>query len=678
VSLFAELKRRNVIRMAVMYLVCAWVLVQVAETVLPIFQTPGWVLQALVVLVALGLVPALVFSWIYELTPEGLKRDAEVTPTQSSVSTTGRRMDRLILVGLMAVIALVAADRFWLRGDAAPAAGVSGTSVGMASEAGLVAVLPFRNRSVHEEDAFFAEGIHDDLLTQLSRVASLRVISRTSMMRYTGSDKSIPEIARELGAAVVLEGAVQRAGDQVRITVQLIDGATDLHLWSESYDRELSTETIFAIQADIARVITGAMQVALTPAEAGSIAAGSTRNVEAYDAFLQGTLLARFDRLTAERLQQAIAQFDRAIAVDPQFADAWARKARAQLSGAWYALGAPAMREDAARSLEQARRLAPESTETWLAEAVYHYWGRLDYARAEAALARILERSPEHVEAWRARAFVAKRDGRFADALAAYRRALEIDPVNTEFLVDFAHTLNGRGEFTQADSLLERARRLGADTRGHTIFLWLIRGDPEAAWAAVDGPHEGWALDFPFRAALVSRDPERIALALSPSLWPEAQRSPAGFPEAWTLANAEGQLVLGRTEQARAELRAIQARLQALDDPYPGGWHHHAPYWPSALPGLLGDLDGVRAAEQDYLENSPRDVWGGIEVRFDLAIAFARAGDPQRALDHLEAIVAITGPASYLHFSIHPGLDSLHGQPRWIALQGSYERWAGR
>jgi TolB-like protein len=678
-GLWVELRRRNVIRMAGLYIVGAWLVVQVAETLLPIFDTPGWVLKTLVVLLAIGFVPALVFSWIYELTPEGLKRDAEVDPAQSIAPRTAQRMDQLTLAGVLILLAVIAADRYWPR-DAAPsampAALAPGTTpaVAQASGSGLVAVLPFRNRSVREEDAFFAEGIHDDLLTQLSKVAALKVISRTSMQRYAGSDKSVPEIARELGAAVVLEGAVQRSGDQVRITVQLIDGVSDVHLWAQTYDRQLTADTLFAIQADIARVITDALQVVLTPAEAATLAAGSTRSIEAYEAFLQGSLLMRYDRVSNERLVRAIAHFDHAIMLDPGFADAYARKARTQLAGHWYAVSDPTWREQAAESLAQARRFAPESTETWLAEAYYHYWGQLDYVRAEAALARVLARSPEHAEAWLVRAFVARRDGRFEDSTAAFHRVLEIDPVNIEALLDFAVFLSLQGAFAPAEDLLQKARQLGGETSGQRILLGLARGDPEAAWAAVDGVKESW-VSYPFYAALRTRDAERIVLSLSPRLWPTHLRSPATYPEAHALAQAQGWLLTGHQAKAQAELRAIQARLQARDVPYPGGWSANALYWPCLLPGLLGDLDGVRAAEQDYLQNAPRDIYESTDIRRELAAAFARAGDPEAALEHLEAVAGITGPVGWLRFSIEPGLESLHQHPRWLAMKASYEHW---
>jgi TolB-like protein len=682
-SLFAELKRRNVIRMGGLYVVGAWLLIQVAETVLPAFDVPGWVLRALIILLAIGFLPALLFSWIYELTPEGLKRDDGSSAESSIAATTGRRMDRLIFAGLIVLIALVAVDRFWPR-EAAPVgevpaktASVGTASTGLAGDKGLVAVLPFRNRSVREEDAFFAEGIHDDLLTQLSKVASLRVISRTSMLRYQDSVKSIPEIARETGAAVVLEGAVQRSGDQVRINMQLIDGASDEHLWAETYDRELTADNLFAIQADIARVVTGALQAVLTPAEEAALAAGSTANLEAYEAFLQAKLLSDTGEFSPERFQLALEQFDRAIKLDPQFADAWAQKARTQMAGFWFAVGDPALREASALTLAEARRLAPEATETWMAEAYYAYWGHLDYARAEALLGRVLERSPESSDAWRLRGYVARRDGRFEDALRALRRALEIDPVNGDILITLGQTLATFGRFDEAATVLDQAARAGADVRGSRIDLGLRRGDPEAAWAAVNGPILDGALSYPFRAAVATRDPQRMALALSPMGWPEALHGPPGFSEAHAMAQAESLLLSGQREEAEVALRAIQARLQALDTPYPGGWGTNAHYWPSDLPGLLGDLEGVLAAERDYVENSPRDVYASIDIRLNLAVAFARSGDAERALDHLEAVSELVGPAFYLRFSIDPGLDTIREHPRYLGLRAAYERSVG-
>jgi hypothetical protein len=189
----------------------------------------------------------------------------------------------------------------------------------------------------------------------------------------------------------------------------------------------------------------------------------------------------------------------------------------------------------------------------------------------------------------------------------------------------------------------------------------------------VDGALLTAWLGYPHRAAMATRDPQRIALALSPSLWPKELHGPSGYPEVHALAQAETLLLNGERAEAEVALRAIQARLQALDTPYPGGWAANAYYWPCDLPGLLGDLEGVLAAERDYFENAPRDVFAAIDVRLALAVALARAGDGERALNHLEAITELAGPSSYLRFSIHPGLDTIRAHPRYLALKAGYE-----
>jgi TolB-like protein/Tfp pilus assembly protein PilF len=669
-QLLAELKRRNVIRMAGLYLVGAWLIIQIAETLLPIFHTPDWVL------------PALVFSWVFELTPEGLKRDSEIDPAQSVAPQTARRMDRLILVGLVLAIAIVAADRYWPRQNAPLASTTSEPSAPKAASAAasgtrLVAVLPFRNRSARAEDAFFAEGIHDDLLTQLSKLGAMKVISRTSMMHYADTTKTIPQIAAELGAAVVLEGAVQRAGDSVRVNVQLIDGVSDVHLWAENYDRKLSTETIFAIQADIAHAVASALQVVLSPEEASALRAGSTQNLQAYEAFLRGKLLAGASALSAERSQQAVAEFDRAIALDPDFAEAYVRKAQVQLLTFWLAIGPRSLREEAHASVLQARRLAPDSIDTLLVEAIEFYYAKLDYAAAEGKLQQILARAPEHAEAWEYRAYVARRDGRFDDSTAAFERSLQIDPQALDVINSLIeNAVLARGDVNSAKAWLQRARSLGDVSRIREIWIHRWSDDTEGAWAVIDGPLANF-VTTPAEVAIETRNPERINAALSPALWPEDQRGPGDFPETYALTTAEALLVMGQKAEAEQLLADIQARMAARSDPYPSRWLGNAYYQPCDLPGLMGDLEGVRAAEADYLRNAPRDVWGSRGIKQSLAVAFARVGDPGRALDYLEEIAAIFGPHAFPWFSVAPGLDSIREQPRYLALQARYQQWLG-
>jgi TolB-like protein/Tfp pilus assembly protein PilF len=538
----------------------------------------------------------------------------------------------------------------------------------------LIAVLPFDNRSARAEDGFFTEGVYDDLLTQLAKVSHFKVISRTSMKAYADTMMSVPEIAAQLGAGVVLEGAVQRAGEQVRVTVQLIDGATDVHLWAETYDRTLTTDTVFTIQADVATAIAEALQVVISPDEASALAAGSTASLPAYEAFLQGKLLSAMDVASAERFAEAIARFEQAIELDPAFADAYARKARTELATYWFGYGNAEYRDAAARSLEQARALAPESIETWMAEAYMQYWGQRDYAGAEQLLAQVLTKAPGYADAWYTRGLVARRDGRFEEAVDAMRHALSIDPANTDTIRELVATLEGLGRVREAEALLESSRPWVGEQPVNQTELLLMRGDYDAAWAAVEGPDE-FDAKLPFRIALQSRDPARIERALSPELWPVQLRSVPEYPEVYALARAEGWVVTGQRERADAELARIHDRLMARPDPYPAGWSSSGAYFyfPCDLPGLKGDLDGVLAAEQDFIDNAPKDAWAEASVRTALAIAFARAGGTERALDHLEYFADEYGPGTLPLDAV--GLESLIGHPRWTALKARVAAW---
>jgi TolB-like protein len=260
-SFLTELKRRNVIRMAGLYLVGAWLVVQVAGTVLPMFGAPPWMPRSLVLLLAIGLVPALVFAWVFELTPEGIKRDAEVPPEQSIGSQTARRMEHMTVAILMLAVVYFCVDKFVLApkrqaaslaaaGRASEAASVPAPK---AAHAKSIAVLPFENLSEDKANGYFADGIQDQILTGLAKIGDLKVISRTSTQKYASRPENLSQIARELGVEHILEGSVQRAGNQVRINVQLIEAATDSHLWAETYDRPL--DDIFAVESEVAKKI---------------------------------------------------------------------------------------------------------------------------------------------------------------------------------------------------------------------------------------------------------------------------------------------------------------------------------------------------------------------------------------------------------------------------------------
>jgi TolB-like protein len=328
-SFFAELKRRNVIRMAGLYLVGAWLLTQVASTILPMFGTPEWLPRTIVLLLAIGFVPALIFSWVFELTPQGLKRDEEVAPEQSIGPQTGRRMDRMIIVVLLLALGYLAVDKFVVgprreaalarrSGDAPPAPEPNDSN----SNAKSIAVLPFENLSEEKANAFFASGIQDEILTRLAKIGDLKVISRTSTQQYESKPESLTLIAQQLGVANILEGSVQKAGNQVHITVQLIKAATDAHLWAESYDREL--ENIFGVEGEVAGAIAEALRAKLTGSEKKALAAQPTQNPPAYAAYLRGLSIEQ-SQWSYAGWEKAAAAYMEAVQLDPGFALAWAR-----------------------------------------------------------------------------------------------------------------------------------------------------------------------------------------------------------------------------------------------------------------------------------------------------------------------------------------------------------------
>jgi len=334
VSLFDELKRRNVIRMAGLYLVGAWLITQVSSTVLPTFDVPGWVLRALIIVLALGFVPALIFAWIFELTPQGLKRDAEVKPGESIAPQTARRLDRAIIAVLICALVYFAADKFVLapRREAALATQTTVHEMGSAAakkstvNPRSIAVLPFVNMSTDAENEFFSDGLSEEILNSLARIDGMQVVGRTSSFQFKGKNDDLRMIGDKLGVASVLEGSVRREGDRARITAQLIRTSDGIHLWSQTYDRTL--KDTLAVQLDIAEQVAGALNVVLDDKQRERMRNAGVKNVDAFIAYQKGWKLYidghRQPELNLiDTLRQANVEFDEAIALEPDFSFAY-------------------------------------------------------------------------------------------------------------------------------------------------------------------------------------------------------------------------------------------------------------------------------------------------------------------------------------------------------------------
>ena len=378
-GLVSELRRRNVIKVAVAYIFVAWLILQVGDTLAPALRLPDWINTAVAFLLILGFPLAVFFAWAYELTPEGIKLEKHVDRSRSITHLTGRKLDFVIIGVLAGTLALFAFDKFVLdpSRDAELVQSTTEAVAEQAAESGKaevagksIAVLPFRSRSATADDAYFVDGIHDDILTQLAKISSFgTVISRTSVERYRETTKPLPQIGEELGVATILEGGVQRSGNQVRINVQLIEAATDKHLWAETYDRQLTVENIFQVQAEIAREVAKAFSVTLTAQEGNRLAKVPTTNLDAYRLYQLGRH--ELSKKTVEASVRAAEYFEGAIEADPDYAQAYAGLSEAYLSQSWY--GGLLSSEDALSRArppaERAIQLDPTLAEGYLALA---------------------------------------------------------------------------------------------------------------------------------------------------------------------------------------------------------------------------------------------------------------------------------------------------------------------
>jgi len=650
-SLFAELKRRNVIRVGAAYLVVGWLLLQVADVLLDNFGAPEWVFKSFAALLVLGLPLALFLAWAFELTPAGVKRTEDVEESDTITPRTGRRIDRLIVVGLLAVISILVVERVWFAGGGSENAVDSGvaslagavpggngqdgieverrTDAVPVAEKESIAVLPFANMSADREQEFFADGITEDILTRLAAVGELRVISRTSIMRYKGSDKSLPEIAAELGVSHVLEGSVRRAGNQVRITGQLIRAADDAHLWAESFDRELAD--IFAVQTEIAGHIVEALELQLTEGERERIAQRGTDSAGAYEQYLLGRAqlsqsYSDFDDLVA-LLDKAEAQFRAALEQDPDYADAWAGLASALLrrlsvqpeeAEANYQAGVEAAR--------RAVRLAPGSATGYVRLG----WAYLARGLGEAAAEQFqlaAEVEPDSVDVLRAQAGIHRSEGRLADAVKLLERAVRIEP----------------GDANLRDDLGGVGNQIGK--------LQLARDAYQVAWGSIT-PHEARLACMLAQVSLRDRDGEttRRHVARMQELEPDSP-----FQASCSLERSLGLRDLDAASQALLRQREFFEQRRPL-----------AAALVLARTQPDADLEPLIAlAERRLREQLPRS-WGS-SLEYALARLELLRGNHAAAVARLETAVEL-GWRSYRELELEIAWDPIREEPRFQAL----------
>jgi TolB-like protein/Flp pilus assembly protein TadD len=428
-NFFAELKRRHVYKVAVAYAVVAWLLIQVATQVFPFFEIPNWSVQLVVLAVAIGFPIALVLSWAFELTPDGIKREENVN--RRFARKTGRKITALIVV-FAAAAAGVTVFRFLHSQQGIEAAKQPPLAVAIESKS--IAVLPFENRSEDKANAYFAEGIQNEILTRLSKIADLKVISRTSTQHYKSAPENLPEIAKQLGVAHIVEGSVQKSGDAVRVNVQLIRAANDSHLWADTFDRKLTD--IFSVESDVAKAIADQLSAHLTGREAQVIAAKPTDNVEAYDAYLRGLAYTLKPQNTSANALGAQKYLREAVRLDPKFALSWALLSIVDARG-YISLNLQptiALREEARQAAETAITLQPNLGEALMAKAHYHYACLKDYDTAVRYFEQARQFLPNSSQIPESLAYVARRRGQWDRSESYFNEAERLDPRNVNVL----------------------------------------------------------------------------------------------------------------------------------------------------------------------------------------------------------------------------------------------------
>ena len=470
-----ELKRRNVIRMAGLYLVGAWLLTQVSATLLPVFEAPGWVMKTLVGILAIGFIPAMGFAWVFELTPDGLKRDAEVPEAQSIAPQTAQKMNRLIVALLVLALIFFGVDKFVLAPKrqatlVTEAVQASKSAKPLVSD-NSIAVMPFVNMSSDKEQEYFSDGMTEEILNALAKVPSLAVTARTSVFSLKGQNKDVREIGKLLGVAYVLEGSVRKAGDEVRITAQLIRADNGFHLWSETYDRKL--ENVFDLQAELAGAIAKALELPLGLGGDAALVSERSNDPQAYAMYLQARA---GHRARGDGVKKSIELYRAALKRDPKFAPAWAGLANSLAVLPWYvpeaekAAAAAAMPEAEAAG-KQALALAPNLAQAHTAlGSIYAF--QWQWALAEQHFKQALALAPNDPELHHQYADWLGAMGRSDEALAASSKAVALDPLVPIYLNGKGNTLAMMGRIDEAIDVRQAAYALAPELQMTTNNLF--------------------------------------------------------------------------------------------------------------------------------------------------------------------------------------------------------------
>jgi serine/threonine-protein kinase len=684
-SFFAELKRRHVYRVAVAYVIVGWLLIQFATQVFPVLSLPAWTQTLVVVLVAFLFPIALILAWAFEMTPEGIRRtepahSPEARPTEVT-QRVGKQLNTIIIGVLALVVVLLLGERFVAhRTTSGDAAGSSAPSASAAAPAKSIAVLPFENLSEDKGNGYFASGMQDEILTRLAGIRDLQVISRTSTEKYASHPPDLKTVGLQLGVATLLEGSVQKAGEAVHINVQLIDASNDHHLWAQSYDRDL--KDIFAVERDVAQSIADALKARLQPQEAARVASVPTTNPDAYDLYLRA--MEHYNRahdqdvLTASEMPKAIMLFEQALVADPKFALAAAMLGQAHMFVYFNVADRTEARLAAAKSaIDKAIALQPDLGEAHLALGVYHYWGHRDYAAASEQLELARQALPNDSDVANRMASIARRQGRWDEAIAGYQRAALFDPRGSSPLDQLGLTYAALRRFADADQAFSRSVQIAKDPADervtHAINSVRWKGDltplREALQVLVPGSDAYVGNDFAFFwLAWLSRD-----------FGAAAKRAESGLNTEWSDQSnvvMPRELYLAWAYEAANDGARAKERFAGVKKSVSEALSGHETADRHLALGLadagLGSKDEALREGRRAVELMPpsRDAISGSGMLVWLAVIEARVGERDAAFEHLRQALALPSGVSVsaAFLKLDPHWDALRADPRFEQL----------
>jgi TolB-like protein/Flp pilus assembly protein TadD len=651
---FEEVRRRKVYRVAAAYVIAAGFIIQISSAVFPAWELPNWAFRLVVVFLLIGFPISLILAWAYDITPQGIR----ATPAPR----THRRRNLIMLIAMGVIVSAVAGFFLFPR--------ASGRKVEKS-----IAVLPFQSLSDEKENAYFADGMQDDILTNLSKIGDLKVISRMSVMSYRGDAvRNAREIGKALGVATLLEGSVRRSGNRVRVNVQLINASNDEHIWAEDYDGDLTD--VFAIQTDLAQKIASALQAKLSPNEKARIDHRPTQNPDAYLLFVQAHDYANRMEMFHDTSLKAEPLFEQAIKLDPNFALAFAGLSMVE-SWLYHASDpVPARREKARLNADEALRLQPDLPEAHLALGFSYYYGDRDYARALAEFEIARRGLPNDAQAYLAIGSIQRRQGKWAESTANLEKAATLDPKNTNILSNLAYSYMAQRNFETADKVADRVIAAAPQS----LQAAALKGLVAAEW-------KGDLSVFEKQFSLVSPETNPGGLMTWARVWvltlqrkfPEALQVLQKFRGETLVTNTtapcpktflEGSIYMLQGDEAKARTALEHARViseqllrEAPDDP-----NRHAQH--GVVLAALGQKEeaineGKRAVE---LLPESQDAFDGPQIAAALAQIYAWTGESDEAFRLLDHLFAIPNGLTVPMFKLDPAWDPLRKDPRYQAL----------